>query len=104
MAQKKKVVTTTGKSGNKPTPTSSKLSGSKRSSVQESQMLFGRQNYIYMGAGVLLIGLGMLLMTGGGMDDPNVWDESVIYSFRRITLAPMLIIAGLAVEVVGIFK
>jgi hypothetical protein len=104
MAQKKKVVTTANKSNNKPTPTSSKLSASSKSSSQESQMLFGRENYIYMGAGVLLIGLGMLLMTGGGMDDPNVWDESVIYSFRRITLAPMLIIAGLAVEVVGIFK
>jgi hypothetical protein len=40
----------------------------------------------------------------GGHEDPNVWDETVIYSFRRITLAPIVILAGLAVEVYAIFK
>ena len=57
-----------------------------------------------MGAGVLLMALGFVAMSGGGMDDPNVWDESVIYGFRRITLAPILIIGGLVLEIFAIFS
>jgi hypothetical protein len=57
-----------------------------------------------MGIGCALIGLGLLLMLGGGMSDPNVWDESVIYSPRRITLAPIVILAGLGMQVYAIFK
>jgi len=51
-----------------------------------------------------VIGFGLILMLGGGMKDPNVWDESVIYSFRRITLAPIFILAGLIVVGYSIFK
>jgi len=60
--------------------------------------------YIYIGIGCALIAVGLLLMLGGGMKDPNVWDESVIYSFRRITLAPIFILAGLGMQVYAIFK
>jgi len=67
-------------------------------------LLFTRQHYFIMFAGMALIAIGLLLMLGGGMKDPNVWDESVIYSARRTVLAPMVILAGLAVEVYAILK
>lgn len=57
-----------------------------------------------MAIGVGLIALGMILMLGGSMKDPNQWDESMIYSARRITLAPIIILAGLATEIYAIFK
>ena len=72
--------------------------------VQSFPLLFSKQNYIYIGIGCALIGLGMILMLGGGMKDPNVWDESVIYSTRRTLLAPVVIIAGLAMQVYAIFR
>lgn len=72
--------------------------------VQSFPLLFNRQTYIYIGIGCALIAVGLLLMLGGGMKDPNVWDESVIYSFRRITLAPVFILAGLGMQVYAIFK
>lgn len=67
-------------------------------------LLFSKENYMYMAIGVGLIALGMILMLGGGMKDPNTWDESVIYSARRITLAPIIILAGLATEIYAIFR
>jgi Protein of unknown function (DUF3098) len=66
--------------------------------------LFGKDNYRWMAIGLGLILLGLLLMIGGKSKDPNVFDTSQVYSFRRITLAPILILAGLALEIVGIFK
>ncbi|MBK8504881.1 MAG: DUF3098 domain-containing protein [Saprospiraceae bacterium] len=57
-----------------------------------------------MGAGAGLIFLGMLLMLGGSMPSPDVWDDSIIYSFRRTVLAPIVILAGLVVEIYAIFK
>ena len=105
MTQKKKVVVgKSNKAKSKPSPKTSKVGSTTKSSTGESQMLYGKTNFMYMGIGVFLIALGMMLMSGGGMDDPNVWDESIIYSFRRITLAPILIVAGLVVEVIAIFK
>ncbi len=67
-------------------------------------LLFSKKNYTIMAIGVGLIAIGMILMLGGAMKDPNQWDESVIYSFRRITLAPIIILTGLAVEIYAIFK
>jgi hypothetical protein len=70
----------------------------------KAELLFGRQNYIWMAIGVGLIFLGLALMAGGRMPSPDVWEADRIYSFRRITLAPIVIIAGLAVEIYAIFK
>ncbi|MGB3798267.1 MAG: DUF3098 domain-containing protein [Lewinella sp.] len=67
-------------------------------------LIFGKQTYIWLGGGFLLIVLGFLLMTGGRGDDPTVFDESVIYSWRKITLAPIIIISGLGVVTYAIFK
>ncbi len=73
-------------------------------STAPPEMLFNRQNYTVMLAGLGLMLLGFLLMRGGAMPDANTWDESIIYSTTRITIAPMLILLGLGVEVYAIFR
>ena len=67
-------------------------------------LLFTRENYMYIGIGCGLIALGLILMLGGKMQDPNVWDESVIYSTRRLVFAPIVILAGLGMQIYAIFK
>lgn len=64
--------------------------------------VFGRINYILMISGIVIILVGFLLMIGGAPDDPNVFNADVKYSFRRITLAPIVIWIGLILEVVAI--
>jgi Protein of unknown function (DUF3098) len=66
--------------------------------------LFGRENYIIMLAGLAVIALGFLLMAGGKSDDPKVFDTKEVYSTTRITIAPMIIIAGFILEIIGIMK
>lgn len=66
--------------------------------------MFNRQHYILMGIGAGLVLLGILLMSGGAMDDPNEWHPEVIYSFRRTVLAPIVILGGLGLEIYAIFK
>jgi hypothetical protein len=64
---------------------------------------FGKENYILMIAGVVLIILGFVLMTGGGSNDPNVFNEEM-FNTRRLTIAPILILIGFGVEIVAIMK
>jgi len=66
--------------------------------------LFGKNNYYLMFAGIALIVIGFLMMSGAKITDPNAFDTSRIYSFRRVTLAPILIIAGFVVEVFAIMR
>lgn len=66
-----------------------------------STLIFGRKNYIFMAIGLIIITFGFILMSGGGSNDPNVFDPS-IFSFRRIHLAPTLVLLGFAVEVYAI--
>lgn len=66
--------------------------------------IFGRQNFIYFGIGLALILIGLITMTGGAMPDPTKWEPERIYSFRRITLAPILMVAGFVIIILGIFK
>jgi hypothetical protein len=73
-------------------------------SAGSRELLYGRQNYLYMGAGLGLILLGLLAMAGGSMPDPKVWEPERIYSFQRITLAPLMMVAGFVVVAIGIFK
>ena len=69
--------------------------------MSKKQLAFGRRNYKFMFIGIAIIAVGFLLMSGGGSDDPNVFNEE-IYNFRRIRLAPALVIIGFAVEVYAI--
>ena len=73
-------------------------------SAYRSEMIISRQQLIIMLAGALFIFIGLALMSGGGMDDPTQWDEGRIYSSRRLTLAPMMILLGMGVEIFAIFK
>ena len=98
-SKKKKGVTTQ----KKVTPTAQRARKI-TSSREPAELIFKRENYIWMGAGAALIFLGMLLMSGGSMPSPDVWDDSIIYSFRRTVLAPLVILAGLVVEIFAIFK
>jgi hypothetical protein len=66
--------------------------------------LFDKQNLRLMLIGVAIIAVGMLLMVGGKSNDPTVFNEKEVYSFTRITVAPILIIAGLVIEIYAIFK
>lgn len=68
---------------------------------QNNQFLFGKRNYRIMLIGLLIIAVGFILMAGGGSDDPNVFNEE-IYSFRRIRLAPTLVLIGLGLEIYAI--
>lgn len=65
------------------------------------EYIFQRKNYILMFVGLGLIILGYVLMAGGGSDDPNVFSEA-IFSFRRIRLAPTLVLIGLGIQVFAI--
>jgi len=85
-------------------PTRSRKKTSVVATMAKEPLIFGKQNYIWMGIGFGLIALGMLLMSGGAMPSPDVWDEDIIYSFRRTVLAPFLMLVGLVVEVYAIFK
>ena len=57
-----------------------------------------------MAIGGVIIALGMFLMSGGKNQDPKVFDYNVVYSTTRVTVAPILILAGLVIEVYAIFK
>ncbi|MBO9561921.1 MAG: DUF3098 domain-containing protein [Niastella sp.] len=66
--------------------------------------LFGKENYIWILAGLVVMLLGLLLMAGGNSKDPNVFSDNDVYSTRRITVAPILILLGLGIEVFAIFR
>jgi hypothetical protein len=66
--------------------------------------IFDRTNYLIMAAGVVIILIGFMLMSGGGTSDPNIFPKEEIYSFRRITLAPIVVLIGFLVEAFAIFK
>lgn len=71
---------------------------------KQPDFLFDKSNYTWMLIGVAVILLGLLLMAGGKSPDPHKFNYDEIYSFRRITLAPMLILLGLGIEVYAIIK
>ncbi len=66
--------------------------------------MFGRENYMWMLIGLAVLTLGFFLMAGGKSPDPNVFNEKDVYSTTRITIAPILIIAGFIIEIVAIMK
>jgi hypothetical protein len=66
--------------------------------------IFDKHNYQWMLIGLAVMALGMFLMAGGASKDPNVFDRNTVYSTTRITVAPILILAGLVIEIYAIFK
>ncbi|PJE45894.1 MAG: DUF3098 domain-containing protein [Sediminibacterium sp.] len=74
------------------------------STTNKTTPLFSKENFILMLVGGLVIALGMFLMSGGKSEDPNVFSNNEVYSSTRITVAPILIVVGLLIEVYAIFK
>ncbi len=78
--------------------------GKKQKKQQESnrkEFIFQKKNYLFMFIGIACMALGFILMSGGGSDDPTIFNPD-IYSFRRIRLAPTLVLLGLGLEVYAI--
>ncbi|MAP53663.1 DUF3098 domain-containing protein [Altibacter sp.] len=73
----------------------------RKEEARRTEFIFEKKNYLFMLIGVAFIALGFILMTGGGSDDPNVFNPE-IYSWRRIRLAPALILIGFGIEVYAI--
>ena len=69
---------------------------------KDSQFAFTKNNYIILGVGVLFIIIGLFLMQGGGSEDPTIHNEEEMFGFRRITLAPILIIGGFIINIFAI--
>lgn len=76
---------------------------SKEKQIVKSDFVFGKENYILMIAGLLVIAVGFMLMSGGKSEDPNVFNPE-IFSSRRIIVAPMVVLVGFVIEVFAIFR
>jgi hypothetical protein len=72
--------------------------------TEQPAPLFTRDNYTWMLIGGVVIAAGMFLMAGGKNPDPTNFDPNVVYSKTRITVAPIVIIAGILIEIYAIFK
>lgn len=67
--------------------------------------IFTKDNYRWMLLGLVVMVIGMFLLSGGASNkDPNVFDKNSVYSTTRITIAPILILAGLVIEIFAIFR
>ena len=91
----------------KPAPAPAPVRREKREGtfhIGSQELIFGRQNFIFMGIGLALSLAGLVAMAGGAMPDPNKWEPERIYSFQRITLAPLLMVVGFVMVAVGIFR
>lgn len=73
----------------------------KRKEQAKNDFIFGKKNYKFMLIGLACIAVGFALMSGGGSDDPNVFNPD-IFSFRRIRLAPTLVLIGFGFQVYAI--
>lgn len=72
--------------------------------VKKTGFAFGRENYRILIIGVVIVLIGYLLMVGGGTDNPDEFNADEIFSFRRITLSPIVILAGFVTVLLGIMK
>ena len=69
----------------------------------KKEFIFSKANYKLMLIGFVVIALGFVLMVGGGSDDPNVFNPE-IFNFRRIRLAPALVLIGFGIEIAAILR
>jgi len=75
-----------------------------KQTAAQAPLVFERSNYIIMIAGLVVVLLGFMLMSGGATSDPKIFPKDEIYSFRRITLAPIVVILGFGIELFAILK
>lgn len=69
-----------------------------KENTEDGAFAIPRKNVLYIIAGFAVMVLGYVLMSGGGSDDPNVFNYDM-FSFRRIVLAPVVILVGMVVEI-----
>ena len=77
---------------------------SEAAATNTGNSLFTKDNYMWMLIGIAVMALGFFLMSGGKSSDVKVFDDKEVYSTTRITIAPILIIAGLLIEIFAIMK
>jgi membrane-bound ClpP family serine protease len=75
-----------------------------KKSIGKENFALSKENYILLVIGFAIIVLGFILMIGGKSEDPTVFNEDEIFSFRRITLAPIVVLAGFIFEIWAIMK
>lgn len=80
------------------------MSEQKKLTTNDNGKLFGRENITWILIGLAIMALGLILMAGGKSKDPNVFNPDEVYSTTRITIAPILILLGLGVEIFAIFR
>ena len=96
MTKKKKVIVSTKPKKSTVAPVTA--------AAASKPLVFGKENYKWLGIGISLVVIGLLLMIGGFNENPNVWDETKIYGFQRTVLAPFVILSGLALNIYALFK
>jgi len=74
-----------------------------RESKETAGFALGKENYKLLAIGFAIIVIGFILMSGGGSDDPKVFSYD-IFNFRRLTLAPILLLIGFVFEIYAIMK
>ena len=103
----KKVIATVAKRSDTPSGASSSIASRKKPSIRltntPTEFTFNNENIKWMLISVGVVALGYILMTGGKMPSNDVWDEKIIYSFRRTVLAPAVILGGLGLSIYSIF-
>ena len=77
---------------------------SSASKETKSFPIFDKENYLWMLGGIVLMAIGLILMVGGKSNDPNQFHPEQVYSTTRITVAPILILTGLVIEIFAIFR
>ncbi len=75
----------------------------KNEQEEENKLPFSKDNYLWVMIGLAFLILGFILMIGGGSENPEVFNEA-IFSFRRLTLAPILVLIGFGIQVYAIMK
>ena len=76
----------------------------KNVTISNTSPLFTKENYLWMLAGLVVMAIGFVLMSGGKSPDPKIFNDNEVYSTRRITIAPIFIIGGLLIEIFAIMK
>jgi len=74
-----------------------------KNNEQKPDFLFDKVNYKILLIGIAVIAVGFILMSGGGSDDPKIFNEDV-FSFKRIRLAPTMVLIGFGITIYSIFK
>lgn len=80
------------------------MSSTKNKPSYTGQLTFNKENYKWMLIGAIVIIVGMILLSGGENKDPNVFDQNLVYSARRVTVAPIVILLGFVIEIIAVLK